>query len=149
MKDRPRVFMDMSAIFAAMWSETGDGRLILKLGEAQVVDLYISSQVLGVLEAVLRRKASGVLSGLALLLDRSRIRVGPDASSDLVLRAGQWIDHTGAGRILADAMTAGVDYFVTLEGEHFLNNEIVQKAVSFQMGAPGDFLAWFRDADLR
>ena len=41
-----RVFLDTSVLFAAVHSETGGARLILKLGEAGVVSLWVGPWVL-------------------------------------------------------------------------------------------------------
>ena len=35
-----KVFLDTSALFAAVYSETGGVRLLLKLGEAEAIEFY-------------------------------------------------------------------------------------------------------------
>ena len=35
-----RVFLDASALFAAVYSETGGARLLFKLGEAGAIEFY-------------------------------------------------------------------------------------------------------------
>ena len=42
MPDRVRVFLDTSALFAGIWSASGGARMILKLGEADTIQLLIS-----------------------------------------------------------------------------------------------------------
>ena len=61
MTAKPDLFLDTSALFAAIWSTAGGGRMFLKLGEADAVQLWVSSQVLTELENVLRCKAAGAL----------------------------------------------------------------------------------------
>ena len=56
MRFRPRLFLDTSVLFAGVWSAEGGARLLLKLGEAEVVILLVSSQVLNEIEGVIRRK---------------------------------------------------------------------------------------------
>ena len=51
------VFLDTSALFAGIWSATGGGRMILKLGEAGAIRLLVCPQVLDEIESALRRKA--------------------------------------------------------------------------------------------
>ena len=75
MKHNARLFLDTSALFAGIWSAQGGARMLLKLGEAGVVQLLVSAQVLEELETVIRRKAEGLLPNLALLLDRSQVQV--------------------------------------------------------------------------
>jgi predicted nucleic acid-binding protein len=60
------VYLDTSTLFAAIWSAEGSGRMILKLGEAGVIDLKVSSQVLTELEKTILNKAPHLL-GVATL----------------------------------------------------------------------------------
>jgi predicted nucleic acid-binding protein len=75
--DRIKVFLDTSALFSAVHSETGGARLILKLGEAGAVELWTGPWVLREAEAVLERKSPSSKPYFALLLDRSHFQVGP------------------------------------------------------------------------
>lgn len=52
--------------------------------------------------------------------------------------------HTGEARLLAEAWAAGVDYLATHDREHFLDNHRLREAAPFEVGTPGDFLAWYR-----
>ena len=144
--DKTRAFLDTSALFAAIWSADGGGRMILKLGEAGVVQVLVSSQVLAEIEDVLRRKLPEALPRLALLLDRCGAAVVKDVDRALLARCRALVLHAGDARVLAEAWTCGMDYFVTLDKAHFLDNPgLVPEALPFQLGTPGDFLAWYRD----
>jgi len=55
MADQPKVFLDTSALFAGLWSDSGGARQILKLAEAGLVTLAVSPQVLSEIENSLRR----------------------------------------------------------------------------------------------
>jgi predicted nucleic acid-binding protein len=145
MPNRVRVFLDTSALFAGIWSSEGGGRMVLKLGEAGVVRLLVSPQVIGELEGALRRKAPTAMGALALILERSGVEITDTPPPEVVQDAINLIDHLGDARILAAAMTAGVDYFITLDKEHFLENQAVMESMPFPIGTPGDFLTWFRE----
>jgi len=41
-------------------------------------------------------------------------------------------------------MRAGVDYLVTLDRRHFLDDPEVARRSGLRIGAPGDSIAWFR-----
>ena len=69
MQAEARVFLDTSVLFAAVLSETGGSRLILKLGEASVLQLFVGLRVLQEAEGVLARKAPQHKGRFALLLD--------------------------------------------------------------------------------
>jgi predicted nucleic acid-binding protein len=77
MPDKVRVFLDTSALFAGVWSALGGARMILKLGEAGVIQLLISPHVLTEVEGALRRKAPEILDLLRLLLSRSQVEIVP------------------------------------------------------------------------
>lgn len=144
MKDKPRLFLDTSALFAGIWSAQGGGRLLLRLGEAGAVQLIVSSQVLQELEAVIHRKASQHMPTLALLLDRSRVKVVQPAPVNILELCQTFMPHPGDARILADAWGSSVDYLVTLDRAYFLNSPGLAGQVPFLLGTPGDCLAWYR-----
>ena len=142
---KPRVFLDTSALFTALWSEAGGGRMILKLGEAGAVQIEVSPQVLAEMDGVLRRKYPQGLAVLALILDHAQVRVAEAApDQELIDQCLELTHHPGDARILADAWSLEPDYLVTLDREHFLDNENLCAAVPFVIGTPGDFLAWLR-----
>lgn len=118
--------------------------MVLKLGEAGVVRLLVSPQVLGELEGALRRKAPQAMGALALILDRSGVEMTDPPPKEAVLDTLTLIDHLGDGRILAAGIVAGADYFITLDKEYFLENPAVKGEMPFPIGTPGDFLAWYR-----
>ena len=141
----PDIFLDTSALFSGIWSATGGARMLLKLGEAHAVKLSASSQVLTEIEGVLRRKSPQSLGMLALLLDRSRIVVISSATENHIVICQSIVNYTPDAVVLAAAWTAGVDYFVTLDRKHFLNNQQLRDAAPFAVGTPGSCLAWYRN----
>lgn len=136
--------MDTSALFAGIWSHTGGGRVILKLGEAGLVDLIISPQVLKELEDTIRNKAPHLLSEMAILLHKSQVQVTQKASPPTFDICHSLTNHAGDAQVIADAWEAEVDYIVSLDQKHILNNQALYSAVSFLIGTPGDFLQWYR-----
>jgi len=141
----PHAFLDASALFAAVWSSEGGARMILKLGEVGAVRLLVSSQVLGEVEGALRRKAPEALGAFALLLDRSNIEVVPLPTDEAIHNCLTITGHRGDAGVLAAALNSQVDYFVTLDRQHFLDNPRLGGFAPFPIGTPGDFLAWLRD----
>ena len=144
MAARIRVFLDTSALFAAILSATGGSRMVLKLGEAEAVTVLVSPQVLAEAENVLKRKAPQAVGLLALLLDRSRVEVTPSPAPENVEKSEILTHHPGDAQVLAAVWQSQADYLVTLERQHFLDNPLVAQSVPFPVGTPGDFLAWYR-----
>jgi predicted nucleic acid-binding protein len=141
----PDVFLDTSALFSGIWSATGGARMLLKLGEAGAIKLFVSSQVLTEIESVLRRKLPQNLGTLALLLDRSQISLVPSGSEDQIAACDAIVNYLPDAVVLAAAWTAEIDYFVTLDGKHFLKNQQLHDTAPFVVGTPGSCLAWYRN----
>ncbi|MBE7553612.1 MAG: PIN domain-containing protein [Anaerolineales bacterium] len=144
MPEKVRVFLDTSALFAGIWSAEGGARMILKLGEAEAVKVLVSSQMLSEIENVLRRKAPASLGLLAVLLDRSGVEVAPSPPPEIIQQSEAVTGHASDAYVLAAAWLAKVDYLVTLDRQHFLDNPAVRTVTPFPIGTPGDFLAWYR-----
>jgi predicted nucleic acid-binding protein len=144
MKHNARLFLDTSALFAGIWSVEGGARMLLKLGEAGVVQLLVSAQVLEEIETVIRRKAEGLLPALALLLDRCQVGVPPTAPPDLQTFCHGLLSHPGDARILAGAWHSQADFLVTLDRAHFLDDPALTQMAPFPLGTPGDCLVWLR-----
>jgi predicted nucleic acid-binding protein len=89
-------------------------------------------------------KAPEKLGQLVLLLHESSTQVVDVPSAQTVQESVELTGYVADAHVLAAAIDAGVDYFVTLDKQHFLDNEQLKSAVSFPVGTPGDFLAWFR-----
>ncbi|MGC9523523.1 MAG: PIN domain-containing protein [Anaerolineae bacterium] len=143
MEDRPRVFLDTSVLFSAVYSATGGARQILKLGEARAVSLWVGPWTLQEAEAVIERKVPRSKAYFALLLDQAGVQVGTEASEQDVAKALAVVAYRPDARVLAEALAAGVDYLVTFDREHLLTNPETQ-VLPFLLGTAGDFLEWYR-----
>ena len=118
--------------------------MLMRLGETSAERLLVSPQVLDEIEQVLRRKAPRALGTLALLLDQSRTEIVSAPTTRGKKEVSVFLKHDGDAAILASAVKAGCDFFVTLDRQHFLANPKLAKAVAFPLGTPGDCLSWYR-----
>lgn len=141
-----RVFLDTSALFAGIWSESGGARLILRLGEAGALQIVVSQQVLNELDDVLRRKAPHLLPPLARLLDHMRAEVTSPGDAEKKQSCLKITGHSGDAQILADAWQAKVDYLVSLDQKHILNHPEFSQVLPYKIGTPGDFLQVYLDS---
>ncbi len=144
MPAKTRVFLDTSVLFAAVLSETGGSRLILKLGEASTLRPFVGPRVLQEAEGVIARKASQHKGLFALLLDRANVVVGPSPDEKALEQANTVVEYAPDARVLAEAIAAESDYFVSLDRKHLVGNPRAA-LLPFPIGTPGDFLAWFRE----
>ena len=141
--NRVSVFLDTSALFAAVYSGTGGAREILRLGEMGAIKLWVGPHVLKEAENVVERKSPKSKAYFALLLDRSRITITQDASKESLDRALSVIGYLPDAQVLAEAIDSGMDYFVSFDRKHLIGNPKA-KELPFPMGTAGDFLGWFR-----
>lgn len=140
----PDIFLDTSALFAGIWSPTGGARVLLKLGEAGVIRLLVSSQVLNEIDNVLHRKSPELLGALALILNQSQITIATMIAAEHMTICQTLISYPADAAIVAAAWSANVNYFVTLDRQHILDNPPLHTAVPFPIGTPGDCLTWYR-----
>ncbi|MCD5413000.1 MAG: type II toxin-antitoxin system VapC family toxin [Dehalococcoidia bacterium] len=138
------VFLDTSVLFAAVHSEMGGARMILKLGEAGAVSLWVGPWVMREAEAALASKSPKSKAYFVLLIDRARIRVGEEAGADMLERALAVVDYQPDAEVLAEALVMGVDYFVSFDRKHLVGNPRAGQ-LAFPVGTPGDFLEWYRE----
>ena len=139
-----KVFLNTSVLFAAVHSKTGGARLILKLGEAGALSLWVGPWVLKEAQAVLDRKSPGSRGHFALLLDRSGIQVGREPDETTLRKACSVIDYEPDAQVVAEALALGADYFVSFDRQHLVGNPRAGE-LPFPVGTAGDFLAWYRE----
>jgi len=138
------VFLDASVLFSAAHSESGGARLILKMGEAGVISLWVGPWVVREADGALARRSPKSKPHFALLLDRAQVRVGEEASADALRQAMAALDYAPDAQVLAEALTVGVDYFVSFDRKYLVGNPRVAQ-FPFPIGTPADFLAWYRE----
>jgi predicted nucleic acid-binding protein len=139
-----RVFLDTSVLFAAVLSPTGGARKLFHLAEAGVLRLMVGPTVLSEADEVVRRKAMASRPVLAQLLDAGRVETSPAPTEIQVESARQYVQYAPDARVLAEAICAEPDWFVTHDKEHFLNQESESK-LAFVIGTPGDLIQSIKD----
>jgi len=140
---KPRVFLDTSALLAGLASPQGASNVILCLAEAKLIVLAISQEVLVETERNLQVKLPRALPEYRRFLAVCPLET-VTMPSDQQVEAAKMIIHPKDAPILAAAMSAGVDYLVTHNRKHFLDDPEVARKSGLTIGTPGDFLAWFR-----
>lgn len=81
---------------------------------------------------------------LAILLSIVRVSLGNSPGSREYEQARELVHYLPDVRVLAEAICASPDWFVTLDRKHFLENRLLAK-LPFQIGTPGDFLEAFKE----
>lgn len=143
------VFLDSDGLIVGIWSETGAMRQILRLGEAEVLQLGVSSRVVEDVEGVVRALAPEALADTAVLLDRAGVEVLEEAPDDAVDPLRSTLTFDADAEVLACAAHHGAAWFLTYDWTDYLNNEELAGMEEPRIAAPGDFLATFTESLLR
>lgn len=141
---RNSIFLDSSALFAGIVSRNGAARVLLLLGEAQRIDLLISEQVIAETERAVARKVPAALPIVRQMILHSQAKVLHDPPIEEVRSHLYWMADPSDVPILLAAMHARVDFLVTLNRRHFLDDPQVTQRSGLRIGTPGDALAWVR-----
>lgn len=139
-----KVFLDTSVVFAAVLSPTGGARKLFQLGEARILKLFIGPNVLRECDEVVRRKAPALLSTLAQLLEIGQVETSEAPNNEQIAKARLFVQYAPDAHVLAEAIKAQPDWFVTHDKEHFLNAR-EQIDLPFEIGTPGDLIQAFMD----
>ena len=140
----PRVFLDTSVLFAAVLSPTGGARKLFLLAEAGVLKLVVGPTVLKECDEVIRRKAPGSSPRLAQLLAAAQTETSAPPSKRQIKTAQSYVHYDPDAHVLAEAIRAKPDWFVTYDKEHFLKSHTKIK-LSFEIGTPGDLIQRFKE----
>ena len=139
------VFLDSSVLMAGVASDQGAARAILLLGEDGKIFLTVSEQVIAEVERNLARKAPKATPFAREIIFSANIRILYDPSKEAVQKHLDWISHTADVPILVAASHAKVDFWATLNSQHFLNDPEVSFRSGLRIGTPGDVLSWIRE----
>ena len=139
-----KVFLDTSVVFAAVLSPTGGARKLFQLGEAGLLRLFIGPNVLRECDEVVRRIAPGSLPMLAQLLEMGQVETTPAPTRKMVEIARSIVGYEPDAYVLAEAISAEPDWFVTHDKEHFLK-ESKDPGLVFHIGTQGDLIQSVKD----
>jgi len=139
-----KVFLDTSVVFAAVLSPAGGARRLFLLAEAGILKLVIGPTVLKECEEVVRRKTPGSLPILAQLLAAAQVESSAPPSRGQIKAVKAYVRYEPDARVLAEAINAKPDWFVTHDKEHFLKSRS-KFDLTFEMGTPGDLIQRFKD----
>jgi predicted nucleic acid-binding protein len=139
------LFVDSSALFAGVASSTGAARALLLVAEADQITMTVSEQVVAETERALARKLPQALGYYREALRSTGLRIVHDSSGEEVEAHQGIVSHRADVPIVVAAMKAGVDYLVTFNRRHFIDDSEVTVRADIPIGTPGDALGWVRE----
>jgi predicted nucleic acid-binding protein len=140
----PELFLDSSALFAGIVSASGASRALLLLAERKLITITLSEQVVAETERAMARKFPQALLYYREALRNTGARIVRDPPPEDVEAHRDIISHPPDVPIVVAAMQAEVDYLVTLNRRHFIDDPDVAIRSGLRVGTPGDALAWVR-----
>lgn len=139
-----RVFIDTSVLIAAVLSPDGGSRKLFRLAEVGILQLVVGPNVLREADEVIRLKRLSSTPQLAQLLSISGVETSAAPSTRQVGTAKAYVHYSPDAYILAEAIQAKPDWFVTHDKEHFLKKR-GKIDLPFEIGTPGDLIQRLRD----
>ena len=143
--EKPNIFLDSSALVAGAISNTGAARALLLLGEFGDIVITISEMVVVESERSVARKSPLNLDNLRSLIRISKVKIVRNPPMEESQANLYLIKDPGDVPILLAAMKAKVDFLVTHNRKHFLDDPKVSENSGLRIGTPGDVLAWLRE----
>lgn len=134
-----RIYLDTSVIFAAVLSPAGGARKLFLLAEAGILKPVVGPTVLRECDEVIRRKAPGSLATLAQLLAMAQTETSSRPTRAQIKTAQSYVHYAPDARVLAEAIAAAPDWFITHDKQHFLKTRR-KIQLPFEIGTPGDLI---------
>lgn len=138
------LFLDSSALVAGVISPNGTARVLLILSESVQILITISEQVVAESERAIARKAPKSINDLRQAILATKVKIVRAPAPEDVWEHSHLISHPADAPIVLAAMQAKVDYLVTLNRKHFMDDPKVAELSGLRIGTPGDALAWIR-----
>ncbi len=143
-----KLFLDSSALIAGVISPTGGARALLFLAEAGAISIVVSGQVIAESERAIAKKAPGAVDNFRKAVRISVDQILRDPNLNEVKKHHGIIKHKVDVPIVVAAMNGEVDFLVTLNRKHFIDDPGVARKTGLKIGTPGDALEWLRQIDL-
>ena len=144
-KPKPHVFLDSNVIFSGLYSPQGAPGIILEHFIMGSINVVVSQQVLEEVIRTIKEKLPEALPALKRLLLNKPPHVIADPKLEEIERWAKKLPP-GDAAILAAALSAKPDYFVTGDN-HFIANRTIGVEAGLHIVTPAQFLKLLEQAD--
>lgn len=142
-KQKPKVFIDTSALIAGIASSKGAARAVLQLAEIGLIEVFVSRQVIVEADRNIEDKLPEMLNEYREFIEFLAPALIDDPPRGEIKRFLAVINPDDAP-ILAAAVNADVDFLITWDRKHFIGKNIHVHS-SLKIVTPGEFLRYFRE----
>lgn len=141
-KQRPKVFLDTSALIAGIASSRGAARAVLQLAEIGLIEVSVSRQVIVEADRNIEEKLPEMLNEYRGFIEiLSPVLIDDPHQKDI--KKFLTVINPDDAPILASAATSGADFLVTWDRKHFIGKNIHIRS-NLKIVTPGEFLKYFR-----
>ena len=141
-KQKPKVFLDTSALIAGVASSRGAARALLQLAEIGLLEVIVSRQVIVEADRNIEEKLPEMLNEYREFIELLAPVLIDDPRQKDVERFLKVINYDDAP-ILASAVGSGADFLITWDRKHFIGKNIHTHS-NLKIVTPGEFLKYFR-----
>ena len=134
------IFLDSSALMAGIISSQGASRTLPILSEEGRINLVVTEQVIVEVERNIAKKVPKALHLSREMILKAKLLIHRDPSVDELTDHRDWISHPADLPILVAAVKAQVNFFVTLNTHHFLDDPLVALRSGLTLATPGEVL---------
>ena len=142
-KQRPKVFLDTSALIAGIASSRGAARAVLQLAEIGLIEVIVSRQVIVEADRNIEEKLPEMLNEYRGFIEILAPVLIDDPHQKDIKRFLTVINPDDAP-ILASAVISDADFLITWDRKHFIGKNIHIHS-NLKIVTPGEFLKHFRE----
>lgn len=140
---RLSVFLDTCALIAGIASAHGAAREVLRIAEAEIIEIVISQQVIVEADRTIMAELSDLTDVYRDYMKYLSPTLVDDPAKKEIKKYASLINPEDAP-ILATAGSSGAAYLVTWDKKHFIKSK-AKGNIKIKIVTPGEFLKDFRD----
>lgn len=136
-----KALIQSSALFSAVFSDKGGSRTILDLSKNGQIRLFTSQDIIDEVKENLQEDYPANIDQLYVFLQDYNLKIFPKLSNEEVIpfKTG-YINDPDDVHVVAVADKLGIDYLISLDKKHFLQNTKLAKKLNICIVSPSDFL---------
>lgn len=139
-----KLFLDTSVLVSGSISRKGASFAILKYGESGILELVISGYIFNEAREIIKVKISQALPEFKRIHSSVPFVIIPEPKRAAIEKCKSIVLDPDDAPVLAAAISAKPDYFITLDRKHFINDPKVAQESGLRIVTPGKFLKLFR-----
>lgn len=136
-----KVLVQSSVLFSAVLSKTGGSRQILNLAQQNRIYAFTSQDIIDEVKEHLQEDYPEYLNQFENFIKNYNLVIHPPLSQeDVLLFKEGYIQDKGDAHVVAVAAKLEIDYLISLDKKHFLQNTKLAKKLNIRIVSPGEFL---------